>query len=90
MRKPPSPAMIAAMAGARSTVSLRLDLQPDSEPISGCIEHPDGTRRPFWSWLELIHELEAAVGEAAGPVTDTPLDDHQRAPDGVGILGHGA
>lgn len=64
MRKPLSPLMIAAMAGTRHTVSLRLDLQADTEPISGCIEHPDGSRRPFWSWLELIHELEAAVVEA--------------------------
>ena len=54
------------MTGASRTVSLRLDLQPDTEPISGCIEHPDGSRRPFWGWLELIAELEDAAAEDDG------------------------
>lgn len=82
MRRQRCPPMIAAMVGTRSPVSVRLDLQPDTEQISGCIEHPDGTRRPFWSWLELMHELEAAVADATGPAIDTllaPGDKH--APD---------
>lgn len=65
MRRHHPALMIAAMAATPLTVSLRLDLQPEGIPISGCIEHADGTRRPFWSWLELMAELEAAVAQDA-------------------------
>jgi hypothetical protein len=54
------------MARTLRTVSVRLDLQADTEQISGCIEHADGSRRPFWSWLELMRELDAAVAEPEG------------------------
>ena len=32
---------------------ITLELEPGAEPIRGSIEHADGSRQPFWGWLEL-------------------------------------
>jgi len=43
---------------------ITLELEPGADPIRGSIEHPDGSRQPFWGWLELSAELRRV---AAGP-----------------------
>jgi hypothetical protein len=58
-----TPQIIAAVAPPARSVSVRLDLDRDADQIKGSVEHADGRRRPFWSWLELIQELEAVLGE---------------------------
>jgi hypothetical protein len=63
---------LASMTQTPRTVLLRLDLQPDTDQISSCIEHVDGSRRPFWSWLELTHELEEAIAE---PLARVPPEE---------------
>jgi hypothetical protein len=50
---------------------IMLELEPGADPIRGSIEHPDGSRQPFWGWLELSAELRR--------VTDQP-DAHSMRP----------
>lgn len=48
-------------------LTLRLELEPRADPISGRLSADDGTTRPFHGWLELAAALEACL---ASP-TDT-------------------
>jgi hypothetical protein len=59
-----------------NTPRITLELEAGEDPIRGSIEHPDGTRRRFWGWLELMTEL----GRAAEPGTAPPAS--QAAPRG--------
>jgi hypothetical protein len=55
-------------------VILELDHDPDA--IHGIVEHADGTREPFWGWLDLMSALERDVpgsprrGASPGPSRD--------------------
>ena len=52
---------------------ITLELEAGADPIRGLIEHTDGSRHPFWGWLELIEELRRiAAGEAKRPARSTP------------------
>ena len=42
-------------------VSLRLELDPGTEPISGSLEDAHGKRRTFQGWMEFALALEAFV-----------------------------
>jgi hypothetical protein len=43
---------------AANNPRITLEFQGGADPIRGSIEHPDGSRQPFWGWLELIEELQ--------------------------------
>lgn len=45
---------------ATPTARITLELLAGGEPIQGLIEEADGSRRPFWGWLELIENLQRA------------------------------
>ena len=48
-----------------SKTRITLELETGADPIRGSIiEHADGSRQPFWGWLELSEELRRV---AAGP-----------------------
>jgi hypothetical protein len=49
-----------------------LELESGAEPIRGTVEHQDGSRRPFWGWLELIEELRRAAADESEPHTKEP------------------
>jgi hypothetical protein len=53
----------ASMAQSPRSTALRLDLQPGTHPIRGCVEHADGRRQPFWGWLELIEALQGVAAD---------------------------
>jgi hypothetical protein len=40
-----------------------VELETGADPIRGSIEHLDGSRQPFWGWLELIEALQRAAGD---------------------------
>jgi hypothetical protein len=46
-----------------TTSRITLELEAGADPIRGLIEHPDGTREPFWGWLELMDELRRVAAE---------------------------
>ncbi len=48
--------MLSAMVP--SNVSLRLNVDSASDPISGSLIHPDGRRQMFSGWIELTAALE--------------------------------
>lgn len=45
---------------APSTVSLRLLVEPSSDPITGSLVYPDGHQLAFCGWIELTAALEEA------------------------------
>ena len=51
------------MSAAPNTSRIILQLEAGADPIRGNIEHRDGTRQPFWGWLELIEELRRAAAD---------------------------
>lgn len=53
---------------------LTLDLERGADPIRGSIERPDGSRQPFWGWLQLMEEVRrAAAGDPShSQATDPP------------------
>jgi hypothetical protein len=42
---------------------ITLELEPGADPIRGSIEHADGSRQPFWGWLELSAELRRVAAQ---------------------------
>jgi hypothetical protein len=40
-----------------------VELETGADPIRGSIEHLDGSRQPFWGWLELIEALQRAAAD---------------------------
>lgn len=52
---------------ATAPLTLRLEIDPTEEPISGRVSAPDGTSRPFRGWLELATVLEALLSAPAAP-----------------------
>lgn len=55
-----------------SNPRITLELEPGADPIRGSLEHPDGSRQPFWGWLELSAQLRRV---AASP--DPETESHQ-------------
>ena len=44
-----------------AAVRLSLEVEPDSEPISGRLSDASGAERPFTGWLDLAAALEAML-----------------------------
>lgn len=44
------------------SIRLTIELDPDTQPISGQMLHESGQRRPFSGWLGLAVALGAALG----------------------------
>jgi hypothetical protein len=55
------------MFPARAQVTL--DFELDSEPIAGCLRHPDGRATTFNGWIQLVSLLQDAA-TTAGDQTD--------------------
>jgi hypothetical protein len=45
---------------------ITLELVAGADPIQGSIEHADGSRQPFWGWLELIETLNRLASTKPG------------------------
>jgi hypothetical protein len=45
---------------------ITLELVAGGDPIQGSIEHADGSRQPFWGWLELIETLQRLTNTNPG------------------------
>ena len=60
-----------------NTSRITLELEEGADPIRGSIEHPDGTRRRFWGWLELSEQLRRVAA-------DKPQHTAQPAPASTG------
>jgi hypothetical protein len=45
---------------------ITLELVAGGDPIQGSIEHVDGSRQPFWGWLELIETLQRLANAEPG------------------------
>jgi hypothetical protein len=61
---------IVGVKSSEPAVRLVLDLEPDSEPISGFLEHRGAARRRFWGWLDLLAAIDGARKDwesASGP-----------------------
>jgi hypothetical protein len=57
---------------------ITLELEGGADPIRGLIEHGDGSRQPFWGWLELSEELRrVAAAEPERPSQPTPANTGQ-------------
>jgi hypothetical protein len=52
---------------AATNPRITLELIARSDPIQGSIEHADGSRQPFWGWLELIETLNRLANSRPGP-----------------------
>ena len=46
-----------------NSLRITLELEAGADPIRGLIEHADGSRRPFWGWLELIEAMQRAAAD---------------------------
>jgi len=42
---------------------ITLEIETGADPIRGLIEHSDGSREPFWGWLELMDELRRVAAD---------------------------
>jgi hypothetical protein len=49
-----------------------VELETGADPIRGSIEHLDGSRQPFWGWLELIEALQRAAGDQSESTPSQP------------------
>jgi hypothetical protein len=57
---------------------ITLELEAGADPIHGLIEHSDGSRQPFWGWLELSEELRrVAAAEPERPSQPAPANTGQ-------------
>jgi hypothetical protein len=52
---------------AATNPRVTLELRGGADPIQGSIEHGDGTRQPFWGWLELMEMLQRLASTEPGP-----------------------
>ena len=51
---------------------ITLELVAGGDPIQGSIEHADGSRQPFWGWLELLETLQRLANTTPGPDAGAP------------------
>jgi hypothetical protein len=52
---------------------ITLVFEAGADPIRGSVEHPDGSREPFWGWLELSEKLRrVAFDEPERPSDQDP------------------
>jgi hypothetical protein len=54
-----------------NSARITLELELGADPIRGLIEHPDGSRQPFWGWLELMDELRRAATDEPEPAAQS-------------------
>jgi hypothetical protein len=45
---------------------VTLELEAGADPIRGSIEQADGSRQPFWGWLELSEQLHRVAADKPG------------------------
>jgi hypothetical protein len=48
------------MADPPTRAQIKLEVDRESEPITGVLEDERGERRPFLGWIELISAIEDA------------------------------
>jgi hypothetical protein len=48
---------------AANNPRITLELETGADPIRGSIEHADGSRQPFWGWLELSEQLRRVAAQ---------------------------
>jgi hypothetical protein len=48
---------------------ITLELEAEADPIRGLIEQPDGSRKPFWGWLELMEDLRRVAADKRVPTS---------------------
>ena len=61
-----------------SSPRITLELDVGADPIRGTIEHGDGSRLPFWGWLELMEALRrVAAGDPEPASTAGPANAGQ-------------
>jgi len=48
-------------------IRVLLELDPSAESISGLLSVDGERQRPFWGWLALARELDAALAAARPP-----------------------
>jgi hypothetical protein len=67
------------MFPARAQITL--DFELDSEPISGCLRHPDGRSTTFDGWIQLVSLLQEAATSTnrRAPAADPPANGNPRA-----------
>ena len=53
---------------AANNPRITLELETGADPIRGSIEHEDGSRQPFWGWLELSAELRRVTAQLEAEV----------------------
>jgi hypothetical protein len=58
---------------------ITLELEAGADPIRGSIEHPNGSRQPFWGWLELLEELRRATSTDQSTPATTPTTTKEEA-----------
>ncbi len=57
---------------------ITLELEAGADPIRGSIEHADGSRQPFWGWLELSEQLHRVAADKPGrPSQPNPASSGQ-------------
>ena len=60
-----------------SRAHLTIDLELDSEPISGALQRPGGSLTPFQGWIQLVSLLQDAATTspaARSPNSHPPID----------------
>jgi hypothetical protein len=62
---------------ARTQVTLRVELDPQGDSISGRVLDEDGAGRSFSGWVGLAAAIEAATAASAQPV-DRPHEEESR------------
>jgi hypothetical protein len=60
---------------------ITLELEAGADPIRGNIEHADGSRQPFWGWLELSEELHRVAADEPGRPSQPNTASTGRTPE---------
>jgi hypothetical protein len=72
-----------------NTSRITLELEEGADPIRGRIEHPDGTRQPFWGWLELSEQLRRVAADQAERTAQSAPANTGPAPEPDARAKHG-
>jgi hypothetical protein len=60
---------------------ITLELEAGADPIRGSIEHADGSRQPFWRWLELSEQLHRVAADKPGRPSQPNPSSSGQAPE---------